>query len=76
MIVRSITKSNPNFRSDLYKNVVLAGGSSMFEGFPDRLNKELTNKTDDEVGIVSEPDRNYSVFKGASMFASLSTFDG
>ena len=76
MVVRSITKSNPDFRSDLYKNVVLAGGSSMFEGFPDRLNKELTDKTDDEVGIVSEPDRNYSVFKGASMFASLSTFDG
>ena len=75
LIAQSVTKCEDNFRSDIYKNVVLAGGSSMFEGFSDRLIKELASKTENEVKIVSGPDRIHSVFKGASKFASLSTFD-
>lgn len=46
----------------------------MYEGLPDRLNKELTAKSPSEIRIIAQPDRKYAVWKGASTLASLSTF--
>jgi len=31
-----------DIRTDLYQNVVLSGGTTMFEGITDRMTKELT----------------------------------
>lgn len=70
----SIQKSDVDVRQALYKNVILSGGTTMYEGLSDRLNKELSNKTQAEVRIVAQPDRKYAVWKGASTLASLSTF--
>ena len=75
LIDQSITKTEGDFRSVLFKHVVLTGGNSMFEGFSDRLGKELAGKTEDEVKIYPEADPINSVFIGCSIFASLSTFD-
>jgi actin-related protein 3 len=36
-------------RRQLYDKIVLSGGSTMFEGFDERLNKQLQNRVDDRL---------------------------
>lgn len=38
----SIMKCDIDIRRDLYGNVVMSGGSTMFPGIADRMNKEIT----------------------------------
>ena len=38
----SVMKCDPDLRSDLYSNIVLSGGNTMFPGIADRLQKEMT----------------------------------
>ena len=42
MCYNSIMKCDVDMRRDLYGNIVLAGGSSMFGGIADRMQKEMT----------------------------------
>ncbi len=42
-IYNAIMKCQIDIRKDLYGNIVLAGGSSMFPGIADRLQKEMVN---------------------------------
>ena len=39
----SIYKCDLDIRRDLYGNVVLSGGTTMFPGIADRMQKELTS---------------------------------
>jgi len=39
----SIFKCDLDIRRDLYGNVVLSGGTTMFPGIADRMQKELTS---------------------------------
>lgn len=73
---KSIKKCDVDIRKDLYGNVVLSGGTTMFPGIADRLAKELTALTPSTVKIkvVAPPERKYSVWIGGSILASLSTF--
>lgn len=41
MIMNSIKRADINLRDQLYKNIVLAGGNTMIQGFQERLQKEL-----------------------------------
>ncbi|KAJ5077053.1 actin [Anaeramoeba ignava] len=72
----SIMKCDVDIRKDLYGNVVLSGGSSMFPGIADRLQKEITQLAPPamEIKIIASPERKYSVWIGGSILASLSTF--
>jgi len=36
-----IIKCDNDIRKDLFKNIVLAGGSTMFDGMKDRMKKEI-----------------------------------
>jgi actin-related protein len=75
-VYNSIMKCDVDIRKDLYANVVLAGGSSMFPGIGDRLQKEVTQLAPPtmKVKIISSPERKYSAWIGGSILASLSTF--
>ncbi|KAG5455391.1 MAG: actin-domain-containing protein [Olpidium bornovanus] len=42
---QSIASCDPDARPQLYGNLVLTGGSSQFNGFPDRLHAELLQLT-------------------------------
>lgn len=59
------------------KNVILSGGTTMYEGLADRLKKELLSlaPAGNEVKLIATSDRKYAVFKGASTLACLSTFN-
>ncbi|TPP60432.1 Actin beta/gamma 1 [Fasciola gigantica] len=72
----SIMKCDVDIRKDLYGNIVLSGGSTMFPGIADRIQKEITFLAPGtmKIKIVAPPERKYSVWIGGSILASLSTF--
>jgi actin-related protein len=72
----SIMKCDVDIRKDLYGNVVLSGGTTMFPGIADRMQKELTALAPStmKIKIIAPPERKYSVWIGGSILASLSTF--
>jgi len=41
MLFETIQNAAVDIRSDLYKHIVLSGGSSMYPGLPSRLEKEM-----------------------------------
>ena len=63
-------------RADLMSNVILSGGSTLYDGLPDRLEKELDALMPkrDMVKIIASADRYYSVWQGGSTLTSLTTF--
>jgi actin-related protein len=73
---RTIMKCDDDIRGDLFANIVLSGGTTMFPGISERMSKEMTAlaPTSLKVMIVPPPDRKYSVWIGGSILASLSTF--
>ncbi|KIM42792.1 hypothetical protein M413DRAFT_444448 [Hebeloma cylindrosporum] len=75
-VYTSIYKCDLDIRRELYGNVVLSGGTTMFPGISDRLQKELAalSPTSMKVKIIAPPERKYSVWIGGSILASLSTF--
>jgi len=72
----SIQKCDIDIRKDLYTNVVLSGGTTMFTGIDKRLTKEITAlaPASVKIKIVAPPERKYSVWIGGSILSSLSTF--
>lgn len=41
LLFQTIQQAAVDTRSELYKHIVLSGGSSMYPGFPSRLEKEM-----------------------------------
>ncbi|KAI3506418.1 hypothetical protein L1887_28776 [Cichorium endivia] len=76
MIYKSIMKCDLGVRKDLYGNIVLSGGSTMFPGIADRMSKEITALAPSsmKINVVAPPERKYSVWIGGSILGSLSTF--
>jgi len=76
MVYNSIMKCDVDIRKDLYGNIVLAGGSTMFPGISDRIQKEIQALAPStmKVKVISPPERKYSCWIGGSILASLSTF--
>lgn len=72
----SIMKCDIDIRKDLYANTVLSGGSTMYPGLADRMQKELTGLAPSsmKIKVVAAPERKYSVWIGGSILASLATF--
>jgi len=70
-------KCDVDIRKDLYANIVLSGGSTMFDGLSDRVTKEVVALAPStmKIKVVAPPERKYSVWIGGSILASLSTFD-
>ena len=72
----SIMKCDVDIRKNLYANTVLSGGSTMFPGIADRMQKEITALAPAtmKINIIAPPERKYSVWIGGSILASRSTF--
>jgi len=73
---QTIMKCDVDIRRDLYANIVLSGGTTMFPGIAERMTKELTALAPStmKIKVVAPPERKYSVWIGGSILASLSTF--
>jgi len=76
ILFQSIMKCDVDVRRDLYSNVVLSGGTTMFAGIGERMTKELTALAPSTmtIKVVAPPERKYSVWIGGSILSSLSTF--
>uniref|UniRef100_A0A4W5PXK0 Actin alpha 1, skeletal muscle n=1 Tax=Hucho hucho TaxID=62062 RepID=A0A4W5PXK0_9TELE len=72
----AIMKCDIDIRKDLYANNVLSGGTTMYPGIADRMQKEITALAPStmKIKIIAPPERKYSVWIGGSILASLSTF--
>ncbi|KAK2943423.1 putative Actin [Blattamonas nauphoetae] len=80
----SINDSDIDLRKALYEHIVLSGGTTMFPGFPTRLEKELKGlyvknvlkgkkdgKLKVKIHIEDPPRRKFFVFTGASVLAEV-----
>merc|ERR1712079_470835 len=58
----SIMKCDVDIRKDLYGNVVMSGGTTMYQGIPERVQKEVKNLAPDSmtIKIIAPPERKYS----------------
>ncbi|XP_004717397.1 actin-like protein 9 [Echinops telfairi] len=76
MAKQSLSKVDPEVRADVAQNVLLCGGSSLFPGFEERFRAELLRSLSPEAhGVVAaQPTRNFSVWIGGSILASLRAF--
>ena len=76
MLFNSVTKCDIDVRRDLYGNVLLSGGSTLFPGLEERILKEMHLQV--PVGmlvkIIAPPERKYSVWVGASVLSCLTSF--
>ena len=74
-----IQKCDINYRKDFYNNIVLSGGTSMFNGLPERLAKEVKvyapYPMKEEVKVIDSLCRKYAAWIGGSTLSSISAFD-
>ncbi|RKP12619.1 actin-related protein [Piptocephalis cylindrospora] len=76
LVTNAIAKSDMDLRKALYGNIILSGGSTLCQGFGERMLKEVKSIAikDIKIRIHSPPERKYSTWIGGSILASLSTF--
>jgi actin-related protein len=76
-------RSHPHLRATIERsrsrdwlNTVLSGGTTMYPGIADRMQKEITALAPStmKIKIIAPPERKSSVWIGGSILASLSTF--
>ena len=73
----SVMKCDDDIHRDLYDNILLSGGSTMFPGIADRMAKEMRFLAPQtaKIRVIAPPERKYSAWIGGSIMASLSTFE-
>ena len=75
----TILKCDVDIRKDLYANIVLSGGTTMFPGIAERLAKEVMALAPaairPKVRVIAPPERMYAVWVGGSILASLDSFE-
>lgn len=66
-------KCDPDIRKDLYRNMVMAGGTTMFKNLDARLEKEVIALAPSTMFVKAIPpaERKYSVWIGGSILSSL-----
>ena len=83
MVFDVINSADMDIRPDLYKSIVLSGGSTMFPGLPSRLEKDVkdmyvkrilqgdASRQKLKVKVEDPPRRKHMVFLGASVLGGL-----
>ena len=71
-IINSINQCDDEYKQTLYDNIILSGGSTLFDGFADRIRNELNHSVKSR--IIAAPHRKSAAWIGGSILASLTTF--
>uniref|UniRef100_UPI00398F4F30 actin-1-like n=1 Tax=Pristiophorus japonicus TaxID=55135 RepID=UPI00398F4F30 len=76
LAMKSLKKCKAKHRPELFNNIVLSGGSSMFPGLAERIQKEMGELVPSrfKLNVYASPQRKFSVWIGGSITASLNTF--
>jgi len=75
-VYNTIQACDIDVRRELYENMLLSGGSTMFPGLNDRLVKEVKALANASVQVkcVAPAERKFSVWIGGSTLSTLATF--
>lgn len=77
-IYNSIMKSEIELRKELYSNIILSGGNTLFLSYPERLTQEMQklapNSMMNKVKVIAQSERKYSTWIGGSILSGLSNF--
>ena len=76
MVFKSIMMCEVDSRRELYSNIMISGGSTMYPGFVDRMKKEISTLAPPSIdlNINAPPERTYSVWIGGSIVGSLTNY--
>ncbi|XP_028641359.1 actin-like protein 9 [Grammomys surdaster] len=76
MAEESLLRVPQELRPHVAQNVILCGGSSLFNGLEGRFRAELLHSLspEDHIVVMAQPNRNLSVWTGGSILASLHAF--
>mmetsp|Transcript_20581 Transcript_20581/g.30323 ORF Transcript_20581/g.30323 Transcript_20581/m.30323 type:complete len:201 (+) Transcript_20581:40-642(+) len=74
---KCINTCDIDLRRDLFRNIVVSGGTTMFPGIKERLEKEIRKlaPANVRVEVQADKDRRYIVWMGAAVVAALSNFE-
>jgi actin, other eukaryote len=63
-------------RKELYSNIILSGGTTMFNNLADRLTAEIEKLAPKsmKIKVTAPPERKFSVWIGGAILASMATF--
>lgn len=72
----SIMKCDVDIRKHLFGNIILTGGSTLFDGINKRLEYEIQQlaSSNNRIEVLHPNERKYSVWLGGSILGALSTF--
>lgn len=73
LALESVRKCDTDIAPQLFSNVVLSGGGSLFSGLPNRLDKELHDIVTEKVRTYASTERQTAAWVGGSILASLPT---
>ncbi|CAD7951539.1 unnamed protein product [Amoebophrya sp. A120] len=77
-IAKCIKLLDIDLRKDMYRNIVLSGGTTLFPNLPNRLQSELVKLTAGlskcEPRVLLPDERRYVVWKGAAVLAGMPNF--
>lgn len=73
----SIMKCDADIKRDLFSGIVLAGGSTMFEGMKERMKKEIQAlaPAPNTPEVQAPADRKFSCWLGAAILSKIKSFD-
>lgn len=76
MILNSIRKCDKGICGHLYGNIVLSGGSSLFQGLDERVFKEIEHQVPKgmTLRIIGPPERTWAAWVGGSILSNLRSF--
>ena len=76
MLFHSINKCDKDIQKYLYESIILSGGTTTIQGFPERFEKEIIQLAPSTVNpkVVALPERKYLAWIGGSILGVLEKF--
>ncbi|MBN3277431.1 ACT1 protein, partial [Polyodon spathula] len=76
MTFNSVLKCDSDVRNNLFSNVLLCGGSTLFPGLEERMLKEIREQIPSELStkVIAPLERKYIAWTGASFISCLTAF--
>ncbi|MCQ2816327.1 MAG: actin family protein [archaeon] len=75
-LFKSILRCSEDIQNEMYGNIILSGGNTMFENFKKRLYGEIVelNQAKNQIDVIELKERLYSSWIGGSVIGSMDTF--
>ena len=77
MIIKSVNNFDIQLRRNMYENIIIFGGNTLFKGIQERLNKEIKKLAPKhtKIKILSSPKRINSCVIGGNIISKMSSFN-